>query len=220
MAALVYEGLYALDPTFTPQPRLCAEAQCNDDATVWTLTLRQDVRFSDGSSLRARDVAASLQRAKESARYGGRLAAVNSITESRGKVVLRLSRPNASLPALLDIPIVKSGTQDAAAPTGTGPYVLASDENGSFLRANADCGRARPCPRRPSVSWTAQMRAASATSSPPTRCSFWSRTRPGPPPCAPATVTTARRADTAILHCLLLNQKTALLQSAAVRPLP
>ena len=63
VAALVYEGLYALDPTFTPQPRLCAEAQCNDDATAWTLTLRQDVRFSDGSALRARDVAASLQRA-------------------------------------------------------------------------------------------------------------------------------------------------------------
>ena len=45
VAALLYEGLYALDPSFTPQPRLCAEAQRNDDATVWTLTLRQDVRF-------------------------------------------------------------------------------------------------------------------------------------------------------------------------------
>ena len=217
VAALVYEGLYTLDPTFTPQPRLCAEAQCNDDATVWTLTLRQDVRFSDGSALRARDVAASLQRAKESTRYGGRLAAVSSITESRGKVVLRLSRPNASLPALLDIPIVKSGTQDAAAPTGTGPYVLASDENGSFLRANADWWQGKALP-------TATIRLVDCADESSVRYQFSSHAvqllvsdQTGASPLRSGNRYDSAEADTAILHCLLLNQKTALLQSAAVR---
>ena len=132
VAALLYEGLYALDPSFTPHPRLCESAQCNDDATVWTLTLRQNVRFSDGSALRTRDVTASLQRAKASDRYGARLSAVTSVSESQGRVVIRLSRPNASLPALLDIPIVKSGTQENAVPTGTGPYTKGSDTDALY----------------------------------------------------------------------------------------
>ncbi len=216
VAALVYEGLYALDPTFTPQPRLCAEAQCNDDATVWTLTLRQDVRFSDGSALRARDVAASLQRAKESARYGGRLAAVSSITESRGKVVLRLSRPNASLPALLDIPIVKSGTQDAAAPTGTGAYTLSSDGEGSFLTANPGWWQGKALP-------TEAIRLVDCGDESAVQYQFSSHgvqllvsDQTGAAPLRDSRADTAE-ADSTVLHCLLLNQKTALLQSAAVR---
>ena len=217
VAALLYEGLYALDPTFTPQPRLCAEAQRNDDATVWTLTLRQDVRFSDGAALRARDVVASLQRAKESARYGGRLAAVTSITESRGKVVLRLSRPNASLPALLDIPIVKSGTQDKAAPTGTGPYVLASDENGSLLTANADWWQGKALPAK-------TVRLVDCTDESSVRYQFSSHAvqllvsdQTGASPLRSGSRYDSTEADTTILHCLLLNQKKELPRSAAVR---
>ena len=217
VAALLYEGLYALDPSFTPQPRLCAEAQRNDDATVWTLTLRQDVRFSDGSALRARDVVASLQRAKESERYGGRLAAVTSITESRGRVVLRLSRPNANLPALLDIPIVKSGTQDKSAPTGTGPYVLASDAGGSFLTANVNWWQGKTLP-------TESVRLVDCADESSVRYQFSSHAaqlrvsdQTGASPLRSGSRYDIAEVDTTILHCLLLNQKTELLRSAAVR---
>ena len=217
VAALLYEGLYALDPSFTPQPRLCAEAQRNDDATVWTLTLRQDVRFSDGSALRARDVVASLQRAKETERYGGRLAAVTSITESRGRVVLRLSRPNANLPALLDIPIVKSGTQDKSAPTGTGPYVLASDAGGSFLTANVNWWQGKTLP-------TESVRLVDCADESSVRYQFSSHAaqllvsdQTGASPLRSGSRYDIAEVDTTILHCLLLNQKTELLRSAAVR---
>ena len=217
VAALLYEGLYALDPSFTPQPRLCAEAQRNDDATVWTLTLRQDVRFSDGSALRARDVVASLQRAKESERYGGRLAAVTSITESRGRVILRLRRPNANLPALLDIPIVKSGTQDKSAPTGTGPYVLASDAGGSFLTANANWWQGKTLP-------TESVRLVDCADESSVRYQFSSHAaqllvsdQAGASPLRSGSRYDIAEVDTTILHCLLLNQKTELLRSAAVR---
>ena len=217
VAALLYEGLYALDPTFTPQPRLCAEAQCNDDATIWTLTLRQDVRFSDGSALRARDVTASLQRAKESERYGDRLAAVTSISESRGRVILRLSRPNASLPALLDIPIVKSGTQDSAVPTGTGPYVLTADGDAHLLTANADWWQGKALP-------TERIRLVDCADESSVRYQFSSHAvqllvsdQTGASPLRSGSRYDMAETDTAILHCLLLNQKTELLRSAAVR---
>ena len=38
-------------------------------------------------------------------------------------MTLTLSRPNSALPALLDIPILKSGTEKKDIPTGTGPYL-------------------------------------------------------------------------------------------------
>lgn len=217
VAALLYEGLYALDPSFTPHPRLCESAQCNDDATVWTLTLRQNVRFSDGSALRPRDVTASLQRAKASDRYGARLSAVTSVSESQGRVVIRLSRPNASLPALLDIPIVKSGTQENAVPTGTGPYVLSSDENGSFLAANPNwrLGNALP---------TETIRLVDCGDESSVRYQFSSHgvqllvsDQTGTSPLRSGSRYDIAEVDTTILHCLLLNGKTALLQSAAVR---
>ena len=41
---------------------------------------------------------------------------------------------------------MKSGTQDKSAPTGTGPYVLASDAGGSFLTANANWWQGKTLP--------------------------------------------------------------------------
>ena len=217
VAALLYQGLYALDPGFTPQPVLCESAQASENASVWTLTLRQDIRFSDGSALRARDVVAALQRAKASQRYGARLSAVSSVSESRGRVVLRLSRPNADLPALLDIPIVKSGTQDSAVPTGTGPYLLSSDESGSFLTANPNCpsSAALPvqtirlvnCGDESSVQYQFSSHAVQLLVSDQT----------GSSPIRSGSHVDTAEADSTVLHCLLLNQKTELLQSAAVR---
>lgn len=61
---------------------------------------------------------------------------MSSISEQDGAVVLTLSTPNASLPALLDIPIVKSGGGDP--PPGTGPYRLTETETGTVLTARAD----------------------------------------------------------------------------------
>ena len=216
VAALLYEGLYALDPSFTPQPRLCEDAQPNGDATVWTLTLRQDVRFSDGTALRPRDVVATLQRARESERYGQRLAAVTSVSESRGKVVIRLSRANSDLPALLDIPIVKSGTQDAAVPTGTGAYTLSSDGEGSFLTANPGWWQGKALP-------TEAIRLVDCGDESAVQYQFSSHgvqllvsDQTGAAPLRDSRADTAE-ADSTVLHCLLLNQKTKLLQSAAVR---
>ena len=78
-------------------------------------------------------------KAMGSARYGARLSGIRSAAASgSGTVVLTLSAPNADLPALLDIPIVKAGTESNPVPIGTGPYRFVSDENGTRLAANAN----------------------------------------------------------------------------------
>ncbi len=49
---------YAID-SGAVEPRLATECSANDDATVWTCSLRQGVKFHDGSDFDANDVVAS-----------------------------------------------------------------------------------------------------------------------------------------------------------------
>lgn len=131
VASLLFEGLFRLGPDFEPQPCLCESY--TQDGSRYVFTLREGVSFSDGSPLTAKDVKATLDRAKASERYGQRLSAATRITAKGNTVTITLSSPNNGFPALLDIPIVKAGTERSL-PLGTGPYLF--EEDGSCLVAN------------------------------------------------------------------------------------
>lgn len=135
VASLLCEGLFELDERFAPQPLLCASYTRSEDCTVYTFSLRTDARFSDGSALTAADAADTLRRARSSPRYAARLSEVTSVAAEDGAVTVKLSAPNASLPSLLDIPIVKAGTADSGV-IGTGPYRLDDSGAETALAAN------------------------------------------------------------------------------------
>ena len=142
---LLYEGLFALDGSFAPQPAL-AESYTYDAARyTYTITLRSGVTFSDGSAVTAQDVVNSLRRAQSSARYSGRLAEVSDIRASGGAVRITLTGDNRSFVSRLDIPIVKSGTESSTFPTGTGPYAY-SGEGGAHLAKNASWWQGKSLP--------------------------------------------------------------------------
>ena len=137
LAGLIWEGLFELDQTFSSQLRLCQSYAVSEDGLTWTFHLRSGVTFSDGSALTADDVVASLQLAQSpQSRFAGRLDDVASIAEQDGAVVITLSTPNGALPALLDIPIVKAGSDEV--PVGTGPYRLTETDGGAALTARTD----------------------------------------------------------------------------------
>ena len=144
VASLLCEGLFRLGPDFEPEPWLCASYTYDAASYTYVFTLRSGVTFSDGSPLTAADVKATLDRARNSVRYGSRLSQVSRITASGETVTITLSGPNTGFPALLDIPIVKSGTEDA--PVGTGPYLLSTEETGSWLVANQSWWRGASLP--------------------------------------------------------------------------
>lgn len=146
VGCLLYEGLFALDQALEPQPRLCSAAEYEPEAMTWILTLRPDVTFSDGSPLTAKDVSASLRRAMASPRYQARLSGIRSVSAEENTVTLSLLSPNTGLPALLDIPIVKAGTENLSVPLGTGPYHWVSGESGEYLAATADHWSGTPQP--------------------------------------------------------------------------
>ncbi|WP_160666878.1 ABC transporter substrate-binding protein [Colidextribacter sp. OB.20] len=133
---LLYESLFTVDASFQAQPLLCQSYTVSEDKLTWTLTLRSGVTFSDGTPLTGQAVADALNLARSpKGRYAQRLADVAGLAapeDAPRQVVITLHRPNAALPALLDIPIAL-GAEDR--PAGTGPYVLSQWEDSLSLTA-------------------------------------------------------------------------------------
>jgi len=135
ISSLLCEGLFRLGPDLEPSPCLCSGFTYDPDTYTYTLDLRDRVTFSDGSPLTAEDVKATLQRARASERYGSRLAQISSVSATdSGDPTITLTGPNSGFPALLDIPIIKAGTEKA--PIGTGPYLFSLEQSGAYLIAN------------------------------------------------------------------------------------
>lgn len=145
LSGLLWEGLFELDTSFTPQPLLCQSYTVSEDGLSWTFLLREGVTFSDGSPLTAADAAASLELARrEQSRFAGRLAGVRGVSAGEGSVTVNLSAPNGALPALLDIPIIKAGGGEV--PLGTGPYVLTGEGEETSLTARSGWWRNKVLP--------------------------------------------------------------------------
>jgi len=139
VADLLYEPLFALDRNFAPEEVLCDSYTVSEDGLSWVFHLRSGVRFGDGSELTPADVTATLRRAMTSQRYGSRLSGIRSVTASGDNAVqIQLRQPNGGLPALLDIPIVKAGSEGSTVPAGTGPYLYITDGDSACLRRNGD----------------------------------------------------------------------------------
>lgn len=149
VASLLYEGLFALDAQFVPQPVLCASYSLSSNKLTYTFRLRDDATFSNGSALTASDVLAAYRRAQASERYAARFENIASLRASRGAFVITLRQADSAFPALLDIPIVKSGTEKDSVPLGTGPYRFVNEEGDAFLVRNETWwqGTALPCER-------------------------------------------------------------------------
>ncbi|MCA6119966.1 ABC transporter substrate-binding protein [Bradyrhizobium sp. WSM 1738] len=129
---MFYNGLTVLDETLSPQLALAEEITPSDRATMWHVKLRRDVRFHDGSPLTSADVVYSLRRHKDPAVGSGARSLAEPIQEITAtgahELRIRLSEPNADLPALLGLTgflIVKDGTTDFRTANGTGPYKCA-----------------------------------------------------------------------------------------------
>ena len=134
VSSLICEGLFRLGPNLEPIPWLCESHTYDPASFTYVFTLRSGIRFSDGTPLSGSDVKATLNRAKNSQRYGSRLAQISSITADNRTVTITLSAANSGFPALLDIPITKAGAETA--PVGTGPYLFTIENSGAWLIAN------------------------------------------------------------------------------------
>jgi peptide/nickel transport system substrate-binding protein len=127
---MVYNGLFSLDGSLTPQPALAEKADTKD-AKTWVFTLRKGVTFHDGKPLTPADVVYSVMRHKDPAVASKAKALAEQIESVKAsgpnEVMMVLTTPNADLPVILGtfpFHIVKEGTTDFSAGIGTGPYKM------------------------------------------------------------------------------------------------
>ncbi|MEW5982330.1 MAG: ABC transporter substrate-binding protein [Acidobacteriota bacterium] len=139
VATLTDERLSAIDAIGRTQPRLVEHWTTSSDGLTWTLKLRQNLRFHDGSPLTSADVKRSLD-----AVMNDRTRAVASVCLADAEsiaapgpleVAVRFSRRCSFF--LDDLLITITRTLPDGTTAGTGPFVLVSqDETSCTLEAN------------------------------------------------------------------------------------
>lgn len=129
-------------PDLSTIPDLAIDLALSKDRLVWTATLRDGVKFSDGTLLTAKDVAFTFN---EAAKVGGSrdltviesVEAINDIT-----VVFRLKQPwitfTDNFYTLGIVPAATYGRGYSHAPVGSGPYRLVSWQQGEQLIVDAN----------------------------------------------------------------------------------
>ncbi len=144
----IFETLFALDKDFATKPMIAEGFETNDEGTVYTIKLRDDVKFHNGSVVTADDVVASLERWRKVSAVGG--IAGNYIEDvkviSDVELEIKLNEPYSSLladmsapkQALMIIPaeIAEEAGEQPLVPEqliGTGPYQFEKWERGNEI---------------------------------------------------------------------------------------
>lgn len=148
-AALVFDTLFAVDSALRPQPQMAEGHTVSDGGRLWTIRLREGLRFHDGTPVLAADCAASMRRWSAVDSLGQVAAVMVDAWEAADDrtLLVRLKRP---FPFLLEamssptgnMPMILPARLAAMAPgrqglemVGSGPYRFLADEFNAGSRA-------------------------------------------------------------------------------------
>ncbi|QKJ20615.1 ABC transporter substrate-binding protein [Microbacterium hominis] len=131
----VFDTLLMSSATGEIEPWLATEWEFNEDNTVLTLTLRDDVTFTDGETLDADAVVASLERFRDgTSPQASNLAGKEFTAVDATTVEIAMEAPDPSLlsvlskaAGLIQAPSTFDDPNSATNPIGSGPYVLDTD---------------------------------------------------------------------------------------------
>ncbi|APX34968.1 peptide ABC transporter substrate-binding protein [Brachybacterium sp. P6-10-X1] len=131
-AVNMYNTLLYFDDDYVLRPMLATSVTPNDDATVWTAELRDDVTFWDGRPLTAEDVIASFERIVDPDDPKNGAAALSHLEEivktAEHTVEFRLSSSDTALDEQFGqyTSIIVPADFTVEDPVGTGPFMLKS----------------------------------------------------------------------------------------------
>ena len=141
-AFLIFDTLYGLDDDYVPTPQMLAGHVVEPDGLLWTLKLRDGLRFHDGTPVLARDCVASIRRWASVDGFGSTMMASTAALDAPDDRTIRFRMkqpfpllpdalgkisPNicaimperlASLPATKPVPAI----------VGSGPFKLVASE--------------------------------------------------------------------------------------------
>ncbi len=159
----IYEGLVGWNEKMQLQPVLATSWQPSADGKQWTFTLRQGVKFHDGTPFNSEAVKATVEHILDKNTASTRRASymlINTIdTPDPNTVVFRTDPPNPDLPFLMadtsvriisPTALAKYGKDYGRNPVGTGPYKFEEWVPNDHVSAviNPDYWGAKPQVRR------------------------------------------------------------------------
>ena len=126
---LVFEPLFTLDSKQSAVPVLATGYTVSDDATAYTISLRNDISWHDGKYFDSEDVEYTINAIKNNdSVYNFNTEKIAShYAIDKYTYFIKLSEPVANFVSILDFPIVKANSDmepenTKYVPVGTGPY--------------------------------------------------------------------------------------------------
>ena len=135
MVSNVYERLYRTSLSGGTEPWLATGHTLSEDRLTWTFTLRDGVKFSDGSPLTSADVKFSIDRTTKSQDTGWINVAIKSVEAPDDKTVVIRTKSYTDMRGVLSfygngiVPDKFGGRSEKEffkKPVGTGPFVMTS----------------------------------------------------------------------------------------------
>jgi len=136
VARAIFDPLAVFDGDGRVVPYLAESIESNDDATVWTITLRSGITFHDGEPLNAEAVQANFAAVKASPQYSGQLELLDTMTVI-DDLTLELTMttawstfPNTLVAGIGDqvgyiaSPKMLESAEGSRNPVGTGPFTF------------------------------------------------------------------------------------------------
>lgn len=133
----VYDTLLRTEPDGSITEGLATAWEWDESKTVLTLTLRDDVTFSDGNALTAQVAADNLERFRDGTSENASFLAGMTSAEAPDDttLVITLAQPDPALPVYLSqnaglvaSPAMFDSPDAQTTPIGSGPYTLAADD--------------------------------------------------------------------------------------------
>ena len=139
---LIYDTLFAMDESFTPQPQMVDSWEVSDDKLTWTFKLRDGLKWHDGADVTAADCIASLERwgkrdgmgqqlfgVVESLTAGDSKTIVMKLTEPYGLVLESIGKISSNVPFMMPERIAKTDPfKQIEEYVGSGPFMFSKDE--------------------------------------------------------------------------------------------
>jgi peptide/nickel transport system substrate-binding protein len=146
----IYEGLVTFDERYQLTPSLATAWNVSPDAREWTFTLREGVRFHDGTMLDGAAVKKSFEYyARKGSGYSFAVGSIASIDAPDSRTVkVRYKEPfpdlarNCTLIRVLSPKLLAGGDAEVAKrvaerPVGTGPFQFSSQQSGGTIATRA-----------------------------------------------------------------------------------
>lgn len=127
----IYEGLVKADSDGNLVPAVASEVNPSEDGKTYTFTLRDGIKFHDGSTVTVEDVKYSIERCADTSNGDALVPAFSNIesveTPDASTIVVTLKEADTEFLAYMTTAIIPASNEDTEGnPIGTGPYKYVS----------------------------------------------------------------------------------------------